>query len=113
MSPWARVPRIAEKDFVLLDTETAIVEGTMRIVEIGMLLVRKGKIVDTLESLVHPGGPVTGTWPHGIDDDDLQGKPRFTDLKGEIGKFIAKGEFLVAHNASFDIRRIRKELGKK
>ena len=112
MSAWAPIPLIAKKDLVVLDTETGLVGERTRIIEIGMLLIKKGKIVDKFESLIYPEGNIITSWESRITDEDLDGKPTFNELKEAIGRFIRQGELIVAHNAAFDIGMIKKELGK-
>ncbi len=89
---------------VFVDVETNGQMGERgRIIEVGILRVEDGEVVETFESLVNPGSPV----PHWIEDltgiknADLIGAPSFEDIADEIAR-ITEGAIFVAHNVRFD-----------
>jgi DNA polymerase III subunit epsilon len=92
---------------VILDTETTglEVEQGHRIIEIGCVeLVNRRRTDRTFHYYVDPEREVDSAAEqvHGISNDMLKGKPRFTDIAVELLAFIGGAE-LVIHNADFDI----------
>lgn len=102
---------------VSVDLETAGRKdyGT-KIVSIGMVTCRAGRVVGRWSSLVNPGVPITraSTRIHGIRDEAVALEQGFPDLAATVMAALnpAPGERLVvvAHNAAFDIPVLRDEL---
>lgn len=95
-------------DFVALDFETAnYARGS--VCEIGIAIVRSGKVVDTLSRLVKPRDnwfhPMN-TQIHGIDAKKVEHAPEFDTVWQEV-QCIFENSNVVAHNASFDISVLR------
>jgi DNA polymerase-3 subunit epsilon len=96
---------LSEVGFAVVDLETtggAAWRGH-RIVEIGIVEVRGGRIVDEYETLVNPGqgippGIVALT---GITTQMVSGAPYFDHVADEVERRIA-GRAFVAHNVTFD-----------
>ena len=59
-----------------------------KIIEIGIVVVKDGAIVDEYEQLVNPGEPVTAeiTKITGITNEMLAGKPSFKQVVDQIGR---------------------------
>jgi DNA polymerase-3 subunit epsilon len=95
--------------FVDIETTGGSVTGD-RIIEIGILRVEDGKIVEKFESLVNPHHyiPEFITGITGIRADDLTGAPSFEELQEKIYPLLENSVF-VAHNARFDYGFIRNE----
>lgn len=93
-----------EAEFVVLDFETT---GTSsrhaRVIEVGIVRMKNGKIIDTYSSLINPGSqiPYQITLLTGISNEDVLNAPYFEDLVDEIEEFIGDG-ILAAHNLPFD-----------
>ncbi|MCC5859424.1 MAG: DNA polymerase III subunit epsilon [Ectothiorhodospiraceae bacterium] len=92
---------------VVLDTETTGLDTSQghRIIEIGCLeLVNRRKTGRTFHRYIQPDRQVdAGAMEvHGITNEFLQDKPRFSDLVEEFLEFI-RGADLVIHNAPFDV----------
>lgn len=93
-------------DYVVLDIETTsnrIYDA--KIIEIGAIKVRDGKVVDIFESLINPQEPIpaSATAVNHITDDMVQDAPTLEQVLDDFLTFIS-GEILVGHNiASFDL----------
>ena len=105
---------------VVLDTETtglnrrrdgAVCDGH-RLVEIGAVEIIDGGITGkTFHSYLDPGQPVDpkAVAVHGLTDSFLQDKPLFTDIAQSFIDFIKGADFIVIHNAPFDLAFIDQE----
>lgn len=93
---------------IILDTETTGLSPDKghRIIEIGAIELINGEETGRIfHQYINPDRkiPKSATRIHGITADDLQDKPRFTDIADDLFNFLGDGE-LVIHNAPFDIR---------
>jgi DNA polymerase-3 subunit epsilon len=88
-----------------------------RIIEVGIVLLDGGAVVDSWSSLVNPGmriPPSIETFT-GISNDMVADAPSFEDLRGEVRRRL-DGRLFIAHNARFDYGFVRNEfrrLGEK
>ena len=94
--------------FAVIDTETTGFGKNDRLVEIAVLIVEEGKIVDEWETLVNPGRDISNSSIHGITPDLVSLAPTFAEIEPTVSKLI-KGAFLVAHNLAFDKRMLEQE----
>lgn len=97
--------------FTVFDIETTGLSPVKdRIIEIGAVKVKDGKIGETFASFVNPGMKLgfNTTKLTGITDDMLADAPSVGEILPEFLKF-AKGSVLVAHNASFDVGFIKQK----
>ncbi len=93
-----------QDSFVVFDLETTGFSPTRnRIIEIGAVKVRDGKISDRFSTFVNPGVPIPPriTEVTSITDDMVADAPEIADVLPEFLKFC-QGCVLVAHNADFD-----------
>jgi len=104
---------LREVSFAVVDVETT---GSgpwagSRIIEIAIVEVRDGAIVDEYETLVNPGRGVPGaiTALTGITSDMVAGAPWFEHVAEEVSRRL-EGRVFVAHNASFDWSFVSSEL---
>lgn len=89
-------------NFVAIDFETANYSRTSACA-VGLVHVRGGEIVTEKTLLIRPPQrQFNFTHIHGLTWADVENAPTFAELWGAIGAFISQGDFLVAHNASFD-----------
>lgn len=100
-----------EKNFTIVDVETTGGSPFFnRVIEIGLLRIEKGEVVEEYQTLLNPGIPIPEfiTNMTGISDEDVIDKPTFEDLADEI---IAKFEnaIFVAHNSQFDYGFLKEE----
>ncbi|MCK8515113.1 DNA polymerase III subunit epsilon [Methylonatrum kenyense] len=100
---------------IVLDTETTGLETSQghRIIEIGAVeLVHRRRTGRTFHQYIQPDRAVDpgAVEVHGITDEFLRDKPRFTDIVEDFVAFLRDGE-LVIHNAPFDVGFIDHEFG--
>ncbi len=99
-------------NFIAIDLETATGKRAS-ICEVGICVVKDGKVVETKSWLVHPEDNVYSYWNmriHGIQPKDTAQALEFPDVWAEIMEYLNETPVLVAHNAAFDISCIRKSL---
>lgn len=114
---YSRVPNICEinktrdliekyNEFVSFDLETTGLSAKNgdRIIEIGAVKIKNGRIIDAFHSLINPGIklPYRITELTGITDEDVMDSPKFEKVLPEF-KAFAENLVLVAHNARFDM----------
>ena len=70
---------------------------------IGVTIVERGKIVDSVESLICPPERYFRfTYVHGLTWDDVCDAPTFDVVWKDLKKYLRGTSFFAAHNASFD-----------
>ncbi len=87
-----------------VDTETTGTDPRVdRIIELGVVLGRRGEVVARHSWLIQPGVPIPkeSSDVHGISDDMLRDKPRFAEIVPEVLQVFA-GALPAAYNAAFD-----------
>lgn len=92
-------------DYVVLDTETTGLDAIRdKIVQIAIVSVVNGEVVDTFTSFVDPGCsmPYEASQINHITDDDLVGAPTPAELVGIVRELI-NDKTIIAHNAKFDL----------
>lgn len=98
-------------NFITIDFETATAQRNSPC-EIGLTFVQNQRIVDTKSWLIRPINNEFDQFNisiHGITPEDVAGKPEFNELWSEIKPFI-ENQFLIAHNAGFDVSVLRRTL---
>lgn len=105
------MPRTFDK-LAFVDIETT---GTSsfrdRIIEIAILRLENGILVDSFVSLVNPGcrlSPFISQFT-GISEKDIESAPTFAEVKEKVEE-ILDGAIFVAHNARFDYSFIKRHL---
>ncbi|MEW6193749.1 MAG: exonuclease domain-containing protein [Bacteroidota bacterium] len=91
-------------EYSVFDFETTGTSARIdKVIEIGIVKIRKGKIVDTFQSYINPGRqiPYFITTMTGITNADVENAPYFEEVYSGIKDFIGES-ILVAHNLSFD-----------
>lgn len=97
-------------DFTALDIETTgLVPKRDKIIEIGAVKIRNGKIEDYFDRLVNPGRKLEEriTELTGITDDELLTAPYIEAVLPELLDFIGK-DILVGHKILFDYSFIKR-----
>ena len=81
-----------------------------RIIEVGIVLLDGGQVVEAWSSLVNPGVRIPSTIVDftGISNDMVDDAPTFDDLRAEVRRRL-DGRLFVAHNARFDYGFVRNE----
>jgi DNA polymerase-3 subunit epsilon len=96
---------------VLLDCETTGGKAIYhRIIEIGLIVIEGGKVIETWQSFIDPKvalPPFIQTLT-GITPEMVNGAPAFSDIAEELLSKL-KGRTLVAHNARFDYGFLKNE----
>jgi DNA polymerase-3 subunit epsilon len=98
--------------FAIVDVETTGMRAAFdQIIEIGIVLVKDGVIIDTYRSLVKPDQSVN---PYilsmtGITSESLTYAPSFEEIARDIHALV-DGAIFVAHNARFDYAFVKNEL---
>jgi CBS domain-containing protein len=99
-------------DAVVIDTETTGLDpANARIVEIGAVKLRNGKIHDQqFRRLVRPDLPIpaSASAVHGIDDDAVADAPAFAELWPELSVLI-DGAVVIGHTLGFDLAVLKGE----
>ncbi len=98
-------------DFITIDFETATSDRDSPC-EIGLTFVKDRQIVDTKSWLIKPmydEFDYFNVLVHGIRPEHVANEPEFNIIWTEI-KPLIENQFLIAHNASFDISVLRKTL---
>ncbi len=98
--------------FVAIDIETTgLSPENNKIIEVGALKIRDGKVVDTLSVLIDPevSLPYQIVELTGITDSMLSGKETFSEASKNIYEFI-KDEPLLGHNIRFDYSFLKHHL---
>ncbi|MDZ7828779.1 MAG: exonuclease domain-containing protein [Halofilum sp. (in: g-proteobacteria)] len=87
--------------------------GRHRVIEIAVVTLEDGAVVDEWSSLVHPqcSIPRTITGLTGIDDAIVADAPRFEQLRNELVERL-DGRVFTAHNVRFDYGFVRNELAR-
>lgn len=107
----SREEGLDELELAIVDVETTGMNASSdRIIEVGVVRVSRGIVVDKFNSLVDPERPISPRIASltGITNHDVRGAPVFRDIKGELSRLL-DGAILVAHNARFDYAFLQKE----
>lgn len=105
--------QIDEPEFAVVDLETTGLypDGGDRIVEIAIVVMNsRGEVLSDWSSMINPGRKISATKVHGLTDQDVANSPNFSEVAAKVNELLANRIF-VAHNASFDYRFVRRELG--
>lgn len=95
---------LKDAEFSVLDFETTGTSAkTGRAIEIGLVRVKKLKVVDTFSTFINPEMyvPYHITRLTGITNANVSQAPLFDQIEPEVSKFL-EGTILVAHNLPFD-----------
>ncbi len=97
-------------DAVVVDLETTGLHvRSDRIIEIGALRLRGGRVTDTLSVLIDPGFPLTEhiTDLTGITPDMLRGKEKFAECADRVLSFLGE-DVLIGHRITTDYAFLKK-----
>lgn len=102
---------IDEKNFTIVDLETTGGSPFFnRVIEVGLLRVEKGEIVEEYQTLVNPemSLPEYITKITGLRDEDLVDAPLFSEIADSLLEKFEDAIF-VAHNSQFDYGFLKEE----
>ncbi|MCU7489889.1 MAG: exonuclease domain-containing protein [Bacteroidota bacterium] len=97
-------------EFCVVDVETTgMSPSTCRIIEVGMVRIRKLKIVETYQTFVNPGMeiPYFITTLTGISNSDVYDAPYFDEIANRVKEFM-DDSILIGHNLQFDVSFLRR-----
>ncbi len=104
-----------QRIYAVVDVETTGLSPRFgdRVCEVGIVLARGGKIVDTYATLVNPLRPISpgASAVNGISDDMVADAPLFSEIAGEVQKRL-EGNILICHNAPFDLGFLQMEFSR-
>ena len=102
------------QDYCVLDTETTGLNPMYeRVIEVGILRVRRDVIVDRYSQLINPEKMIDPyiTELTGITNSMVADQPVFSEVRDDILAFISD-DIIIGHNTNFDIRFLTAELGR-
>ncbi len=106
---------LADASYTVVDLETTgSVIGIDEIMEIGVVVVRRGEVVERFNSLLYSQRDIP-PWVSkltGLTKTDLQGAPVFADIADQLFELI-DGSVFVAHDIRFDLPFLRWEFGRR
>ncbi len=98
----------------MLDVETTGLESlTDRVIELGIVVGRRGEIIAQQNWMINPGRPINpeASAVHGITDADVADKPPFEAVAHEIAELLTR-VVPAAYNAPFDRGFLHAEFGR-
>ncbi len=107
------IPKFVD-DYCVMDTETTGLDPRYcELIDISIMKVRNGMIVDEYNHLMKPKKKINSfiTNLTGITNEMVEDQPHFNEISEEIFSFL-DGEFLIGQNLSFDLRFLS-TLGKR
>ncbi len=102
------IPPKNDLEWVAFDVETTGFKNSDRIVEIGFVVFKSGRILEEWSTLVNPQRDVGATNIHGITASMVSTAPLFEDVMNDIFRII-NNRILISHNFSFDSRLLAQE----
>ena len=104
--------KIDEEEFVVFDIETTGLNShTNKIIEIGAVKIKAGRIIDRYSQLINPGIsiPYHITEITSITNEQVANQSKIDEVIGKFVEFIGDA-VLVAHNAPFDMGFIKRDI---
>lgn len=101
----------SDLEFVAFDVETTGFNKNDRIIEIGLVAFKGGKVLEEWSTLINPLRDVGKTNIHGITSSMVSTAPLIEEVLNDIFRMI-NGRVLVAHQFSFDARMLIQELNR-
>lgn len=105
--------KIIIDDYCVLDTETTGLSAYYNeVIEIGILRVRGGAVVDQYSQLIQPKYPIDEfvIALTGITNEMVVGMPSITEVRDAVLSFVGD-DVIVGHNTSFDVRFLNAGFG--
>lgn len=106
--------------FIMFDTETsgltlpsvAPLDAQPHIIELGAVKCDEQKELARLSQLIHPPCKLDKkiTEITGLKTADLKNAPTFAEFAPALAEFFAGADFLICHNAAFDLQVLKIEL---
>ncbi len=96
---------LLDEPFLIIDTETTGLDPKVdRVVDIGAVLIRNGKIEKTWETTINPGIPIPpqASAIHHLTDEHVAGSPSLESIADTLTDLADSASVIAAHNADFD-----------
>ncbi|MFH2052872.1 MAG: 3'-5' exonuclease [bacterium] len=107
--------KLMDATYAVVDLETTgSVIGVDEIIEIGLVQVKRGKVVKKMETMVWSDRTIP-PWVArltGIRNEDLEGAPTFSDIAEDLFGML-EGHVFVAHDIRFDLPFLRWEFARR
>lgn len=106
---WSEVP------IIIFDLETTGFGKTDRIIEFGAVLMEGNTVIAEMHQLVNPGMPISpgASAVNGITNEMVKLEPRWSAVARPCYDFLFQGYPIVAHNFSFDARKLADQVDPK
>lgn len=105
--------QLSSHTFTYLDVETTGLSPWFgdRICEIAVVRCEGDQVVDSFDSLLNPGRPISpgAARVNGLKDSDLEQAPQFSAVAEQVMTLV-KGAVIVCHNVPFDLGFLSNEL---
>lgn len=91
-------------DFAFLDTETTGFDASReRVIDVGIIRVRNGEVVEEYQTLINPGQKISKETRQitKITNKMVEDAPDFSQIAGKVRELL-RGAIFVAHNVEFD-----------
>lgn len=110
MTSWSEHASHMNRPLVVIDTETATLQGAPHLLEIGAVRVEDGEIQDSFERFVRPDVEIDpmATAIHGITTEDVLDADDPATVLGDFFDWAGE-DWFAAHNAPFDAKVIAYE----
>lgn len=99
--------------YAIVDIETTGSNAVSNhIIEVAVFIHDGTRVIESFETLVHPGRPIPSyiTALTGIDDEAVTGAPYFDEIAPKLYAML-EGKVFIAHNVNFDFSFLKKEFG--
>ena len=89
--------------YVVVDLEATSTGSKAKIIQVGIVVIENGEIIDQYATDVNPHEPLDSHIKEltGLTDQRLAAAPEFSQVAGKIFELVKDGIF-VAHNVQFD-----------
>lgn len=108
------MPELFNSPLAIIDVETTGMSyKNGGVIDVGILRVEHGQVVQTMQQLVNPGTPLPSfiTQLTGITNEDVADAPLFDDIARDVYDLL-EGCVFIAHNARFDYAFIKEEFSR-
>lgn len=107
----AKDPFKVDFEYVVIDTETTGLFKNDRIIEIGCVVFKDGKMLEEWSTLINPSRDLGPTHIHKITPSMVSLAPNFEEISNDLRRLI-NDRIIVCHNANFDIRMMKQEFSR-
>ncbi|MCX5778744.1 MAG: exonuclease domain-containing protein [Elusimicrobia bacterium] len=97
----------------VLDIETTGLNANDKIIDIGIVVYSKGKMIKQISQLVNPGFSISSksTKVHSITNEMVKKMPDINKIQPEIKKLLKDVDYILIHHGGYSIPFLQRELG--